>query len=271
MARMMVGDAEPRPLAVRQPDVASDVRLELEDIHVRGAAGLAAVDGVSLSVKGGEILGLAGVSGNGQDELIEALLGQRPVASGRLLINGEPFTPDREGFARFKVSGLPGEPLRNAVVGCMPVAENLAFRTFDKPPLARLGWWLSRAAILEHAGRLIERYQIKTPSPATPIANLSGGNIQRAVLARELSGEVRVLIACNPCSGLDFASAAAMRARIIEQRNRGAAVLLASDDLDEILELSDRVAVMSQGRIVHDAPASDASRAAIGLLMAGGR
>jgi simple sugar transport system ATP-binding protein len=151
----------------------------------------------------------------------------------------------------------------------MSVAENLAFRSFDKPPVASLGWWMSPGPMREKAKDLIARYRVKTASPDSPIETLSGGNVQRAVLARELSGDVNVLIVANPCFGLDFASVAEIRSQIMEQRNRGAAVLLVSEDLDEILELADRVAVMSGGTITYVSPIEETDRNTIGQYMAG--
>lgn len=269
MSRMMIGDAEIRKSAERAADAESRTHLELAGIVVEVGDGLPAVDGVNLKINGGEIVGVAGVSGNGQAELVEALSGQRPMRDGSVLIDGEPFDCSRAGYAKFKVFGLPEEPLRNAAVRRMSVAENIAFRTFDKPPLASVGWWLRPAAIRNTAAGLIERYKIKTPSTETLIENLSGGNVQRAILARELSGHVRVLIVANPCFGLDFASVAEIRAQIIDQRNAGAAVLLVSEDLDEVLELSDRVAVMSDGKITYVAPIGETDRNTIGKYMAG--
>lgn len=151
----------------------------------------------------------------------------------------------------------------------MSVAENIAFRSYDKPPIASLGWWLSPGPMRKKAEDLIEKYRVKTTLPDSPIESLSGGNVQRAVLARELSGDVDVLIVANPCFGLDFASVAEIRSQITEQRNRGAAVLLVSEDLDEILELSDRVAVMSGGAINYVAPIEATDRNTIGQHMAG--
>jgi simple sugar transport system ATP-binding protein len=151
----------------------------------------------------------------------------------------------------------------------MTVAENMAFRTFDRPPTAKFGWWLSPGPMRVKARELIERYRVKTQSPESAIADLSGGNVQRAVLARELSSDVDVLIVANPCFGLDFASVAEIRAQIMEQRNRGAAVMLVSEDLDEILELADRVAVMSGGTINYVAPIEQTDRTTIGKHMAG--
>ncbi|PLX36396.1 MAG: ABC transporter ATP-binding protein [Hyphomicrobiales bacterium] len=269
MSRMMIGETEIRKSADRIADVKSDTRLELAGIFVEDNEGVPAVQAVDLKIKGGEILGIAGVSGNGQSELVEAISGQRPMSDGRIFINGKPFESTRADFDRFKVFGLPEEPLRNAAVRRMSVAENVAFRSFDKPPLASLGWWLKPHEIRGQAAGLIERYRVKTPSTETPIENLSGGNVQRAILARELSGEVEVLIVANPCFGLDFASVAEIRAQIVDQRNKGAAVLLVSEDLDEILELSDRVAVMSEGRVTYVAPIEETDRNTIGTYMAG--
>jgi simple sugar transport system ATP-binding protein len=151
----------------------------------------------------------------------------------------------------------------------MSVADNLAFREFDAAPFARGGWWLNRNAFRLSAERNIERYRIKTRSEATPIGELSGGNVQRAVLARELGGAVEILIAANPCFGLDFAAVAQIHAEIMAARNRGAAVLLVSEDLDELLELADRVVVMFNGQLVYEARASEADLTEIGRHMAG--
>ena len=151
----------------------------------------------------------------------------------------------------------------------MSVADNLAFRDFDRPPLAAGGWWLQHGQFREQAERGIAGYGIKTRSPDTPIGELSGGNVQRTVLARELGGEVDVMIAANPCFGLDFAAVAQIHAEIVAVRNRGAAVLLVSEDLDELLELADRIVVIFSGRFVYEARASEADPLDIGRHMAG--
>ena len=271
MARLMIGDAEIRERSARlQHDGPTPVVLELAALHANDDEGLPAVTSVDLKVHAGEIVGIAGVSGNGQSELVEVLSGQRDLDDGRILVHGRGFEPVRDQMDRLKVFSLQEEPLRNSAVPKMSVAENMALRSFDKPPITSLGWWLSPGPMRVKARELIERYRVKTPSPETPIENLSGGNVQRAVLARELSGDVDVLVVANPCFGLDFASVAEIRTQILEQRNRGAAVLLVSEDLDEILELSDRVAVMSGGRITLQSPIGATDRAAIGHAMAGG-
>ena len=269
MAAMMIGDAVVRPSAVRVEAPENGVTLEVAGLFAENDEGRDAVRGFDIKVRGGEIVGVAGVSGNGQSELVQALSGQRPIKLGQVLIRDQDFEPTRDQFDRFKVFGLPEEPLKNASVPTMTVAENMAFRKFDKAPMARLGFWLSREPIRAKARDLIERYNVRTPSPDTPIRDLSGGNVQRAVLAREISGDVDVLVVANPCFGLDFASVADIRAQIVEQRNRGAAVLLVSEDLDEILELSDRIAVMSGGKVAYLTEAANADRTTIGRYMAG--
>jgi len=269
MARMMIGDTQIRDRAVRNSKPPGDTVLELAALFADDDEGLRALDQVNLKVHAGEIVGIAGVSGNGQSELVEVLAGQRPLSDGRIIIKQHPFEPNRDSFYRLKIFGLPEEPLKNATVPKMTVAENMAFRTFDRPPAAKLGWWLSPGPMREKARELIARYRVKTPSPETAISDLSGGNVQRAVLARELSSDVDVLIVANPCFGLDFASVAEIRSQIMEQRNNGAAVLLVSEDLDEVLELADRVAVMSGGTINYVAPVGETDRSTIGKHMAG--
>ena len=184
-------------------------------------------------------------------------------------IGGERYHATREEMRRHRLSCLPEEPLKNACVGGMSVADNVAFREFDRAPFASGGWWLNKSAFRDDAKKKIAQYKIKTRTPDTPISALSGGNVQRAVLARELGGDVEVLIAANPCFGLDFAAVAQIHAEIMAARNRGAAVLLVSEDLDELLELSDRLVVMFHGQFVYEARASEADLTEIGRHMAG--
>jgi simple sugar transport system ATP-binding protein len=269
MSEMMIGDTEVRERAQRAARNDSRPVLDLAGLVAEVEEGRRVVDALNLKVNAGEIVGIAGVSGNGQSALVEVLSGQRELADGGIFINGRRFEPRRSDFDRFKVFGLPEEPLKNATVPRMSVAENIAFRSYDKPPIASLGWWLSPGPMRSKAEELIAKYRVKTTSPDSPIESLSGGNVQRAVLARELSGDVDVLIVANPCFGLDFASVAEIRGQIMEQRNRGAAVLLVSEDLDEILELADRVAVMSGGAITYVAPTGETDRNTIGGYMGG--
>lgn len=269
MSRMMIGDTEVKERAARAAIAQRRDVLDLAGLFAEDEIGLPAIHAINLKVRSGEIVGIAGVSGNGQSALVEALSGQRQLSQGQIFVNGQDFTPTRGNFYRFKVFGLQEEPLKNAAVPRMSVAENIAFRTYDKPPLASFGWWMRPGPLRKKAEELIARYNVKTTSPDSPIEALSGGNVQRAILARELSGDVDVLIVANPCFGLDFASVADIRSQIMEARNRGAAVLLVSEDLDEILELADRVAVMSGGTISYVSRIEDTDRNTIGQHMAG--
>ncbi|MGQ9365129.1 ABC transporter ATP-binding protein [Azospirillum sp. ST 5-10] len=269
LARLMVGSDAVAAPAARAATARDTVRLEIAGLWADDDGGMPAVRGLDLRVRGGEIVGVAGVSGNGQVELVQVLAGQRAAAAGAVRVHGEPYFATRREMTRHRVFCLPEEPLRSACVPGMSVAENMAFRSFDRPPFAAGGWWLRRGEIRRAAGELIARYRVKTTSPDAPIATLSGGNVQRAVLARELSGTVDVLVAANPVFGLDFAAVADIHAQIVEARNRGAAVLLVSEDLDELLELADRLVVMFQGTVVHETAAGDADLTAIGRRMAG--
>ncbi|MFT3803576.1 MAG: ABC transporter ATP-binding protein [Burkholderiaceae bacterium] len=279
LARAMMGEGvapppESETAAGDRPAAAAAVReaspaLEVRDLKVDGDRGTLAVDGLSLAVRPGEILGVAGVSGNGQRELVEALVGQRSRAGGTVRVMGRPYAARRAENRALEVRSLPEEPLRNACVSGLSVAENMALRDFDQPPLAsggllRFGRWKRRARAW------IDEYGIKTQGEGAPIESLSGGNVQRTVLARELAGRINVLIAANPVFGLDFAAVAEIHGRIEQVRDRGGAVLLVSEDLDELLALSDRIVVMSAGRIVHETPAAGADRHELGAFMGGG-
>jgi len=268
MARTMIG-AEQLTIQPARSGQLGKPRLELDVLRALDDAGAIAVRDVSLTVKSGEIVGIAGVSGNGQRQLVEVLAGQREAEGGAIRVAGDPYHARREEMRRHRMSLLPEEPLKNACVGGMSVADNIAFREFDRAPFAGAGFWLNRAAFRNDARKKIARYKIKTRTPDTPIAALSGGNVQRAVLARELGSDVEVLIAANPCFGLDFAAVAQIHAEIMAARNRGAAVLLVSEDLDELLELSDRLVVMFHGQFVYEARASEADLTEIGRHMAG--
>jgi simple sugar transport system ATP-binding protein len=269
MAKLMVGEETLRTAVPRASQERGKARLVVKDVCARDDAGMDALNKVTLSVHGGEIVGVAGVSGNGQSELVEVLCGQRQKTTGSVEVSGKPYKATRTEMQALKVHVLPELPLSNACVPNMSVGENIALRKFDQPPLKRVGLFVSARAIRDKASLLIQRFGIKTPSPATPIRNLSGGNIQRAVLARELSEPADVLVAANPCFGLDFAASADVRAELVDARNRGAAVLLISEDLEELMELADRLCVMFDGAVVHETAPSDTDVASIGRYMAG--
>ena len=273
MAEMMLGEARKPPSVVKSTvrEITAQIPvLSVVDIQAKGDNGLLAVKGVNLAVNAEEIVGIAGVSGNGQRELMEVLCGQRLPTAGELKVNGEAYKASREEMFHHQVYALPEEPLRNACMPNMSVAENMALRTFDRPPQAQNGWWLSLKAMRKMARSLVSAFSIKTPSVETPVSHLSGGNVQRTVLARELSADtVRLLIVANPCFGLDFSAVDFIRGAIMEARNRGAAVLLVSEDLDELLALSDRIIVMSNGKFVYESEIAHADLNLIGQRMAG--
>ncbi|MEI4473781.1 ABC transporter ATP-binding protein [Frigidibacter sp. MR17.24] len=268
MAAMMMGEAKPlKPAARRATDGAPVLVVDGLRARDRSGYGEIAIDG--LSVRGGEVVGIAGISGNGQMELMEILTGQRPASAGTVTVHGRPYGATRAESRRHRVRYLPEEPLVNACAPAMSVAENIAFRSFDAEDTERPRFWLSRRAMRARAERLVADYKVRLPGIDAPIRALSGGNVQRAVLGRELDGEVELLVISNPCFGLDFTAVAEIRARIMAARNRGAAVLLMSEDLDEILELADRVMVMAEGSLVYQCPAAEADIAVIGHHMGG--
>jgi len=227
----------------------------------------------ALAVHRREIVGIAGVSGNGQRELVEVLGGQRAALTGGIEVDARSYAATRSEAQVAGVRCLPEEPLKNACAARMSVAENLAFRTFDTGTSTgtspRPAFLLDRRRIAAQARALIEAFGIKAASKDAQVQTLSGGNVQRVVLARELSGEVKLLVVANPCFGLDVAAVAEIRGQLMAARNRGAAVLLVSEDLDELLELSDRILVMSEGRIVYETPIESADTRTIGSYMAG--
>ena len=270
LAEMMVGSAFTSTALARESVAAQPVTLDLDGLTVADDSGMTAVHALSLAVRAGEIVGIAGVSGNGQRELVEALAGQRPPAGGDIRVGGEAYTGRRRELLRQGFHCLPEEPLRNASVARLSVAENLAFRRFDQPPYSR-GGFLRRRAMTAAAVRAIADFKERTPGPHAPIGDLSGGNVQRAILARELGEQPRVLVVANPCFGLDFTAVAEIHGRIMAARNAGAAVLLVSEDLDEILELADRIHVMSGGRLVYETTPGAADPIVMGHHMAGHR
>jgi general nucleoside transport system ATP-binding protein len=245
------------------------VRLAVRGLRVAGDRGDMAVDGLDLEVRAGEIVGVAGVSGNGQREMMQALVGQRERLEGRVLVDGHPYAATRTQNRALRVRSLPEEPLHNACVPGMSVAENMALRRFDEAPFAWAGW-RRKGAVRQRARELVQAFRVRTRSEQSPVSSLSGGNVQRAVLARELSDDASLLLVSNPSFGLDFTAVAEVHQRLREARARGAAVLMVGEDLDELLQLADRIVVMSHGRIVHTCSAQDGDRLEIGRFMGGG-
>jgi len=270
LAEWMMGESRaPRP--VEKTDfVSAPLALEVDRLLVRGDNGLVAVNDLSLKVFGGEILGIAGVSGNGQRELVQAIAGQRRIESGEIRAFGGAFHPTRKGIRQAGLFTLPEEPLENASVPSMSVAENLALRNFDRPPLSRWRWLLNASAITAAARTVIRAFSVRPSSPDVLIRTLSGGNLRKVVVGRDLSdGEARILVVANPCVGLDFLATAGIHNRLIEMRNRGGALLLVSEDLDELIQLADRILVMSGGGVAYETHSSQLDRSVIGSYFGG--
>ncbi|WP_420612855.1 ABC transporter ATP-binding protein [Candidatus Spongiisocius sp.] len=268
LAHMMVG-REVQLAPTRLESNAAEARLEVKDLNVLGDRGTPAVTDFDLEVRSGEVVGIAGVSGNGQRELAEALAGLRPVVSGEVVMNGVETT-DRtpKEIRRLGVSYIPEERMRDGAIGEFSVAENLILCDHDRPPISRRGL-LDFGQIEEGCSDLVRRFTVKTPTLDTPTANLSGGNIQKLVIARELSGEPELLIASQPTRGVDIGAAEYIHTVLMDQRAGGTAILLISEDLDEVIGLSDRIAVMFEGRIMGTLDQEEATVQRLGLLMAG--
>ena len=245
------------------------VRLALNNLHAQSDREMPALRGVDLEIHAGEILGLAGVSGNGQRELAEVVTGLRPATQGQVFLEGEDVTGQSPGTLTEKMLAyIPEERMKDGMIQEFSVAENTILRDHHKQPFSNSGFLILQI-IARYADKLIQKFQVKTPSRETPAKSLSGGNIQKVVLARELSREPRVLIAAQPIRGLDIGAIEYVHARLLEQRQKGTAILLISEDLDEILGLSDRIAVIYEGDIMGVLDGAEATAEQIGLLMAG--
>ena len=253
----------------RGDDNLGDVRLKLENVSCGSDRGTPGLRGVSLDVHSGEILGIAGVSGNGQRELAEAITGLRKVTAGKIALEGEEVTnllPAQ--LTERMLSYIPEERMRDGMIKDFSVAENMILREHHKQPYSRSGF-LNLGEISRRSEKLIAQFQVKTPSQETLAKNLSGGNIQKVVIARELSRQPRAIVAAQPTRGLDIGATEYVRQQLIEQRKEGTAILLISEDLDEIFALSDRIAVIYEGQIMDIVPRDVATPEKLGLLMAG--
>jgi len=268
LAAMMVGRAVQLEVdkEARKP---GDPVLQVSDLVVIDDRRQVAVDGVSFDVRGGEVLGVAGVQGNGQTELVQALTALRKVESGSIALLGTDLsraTP--RSVTEAGVAHIPEDRQRDGLILPFPVSENLVLQTYYLPPYSK-GVNIQYRAIDENARKLIGEFDIRTPSAATPVGSLSGGNQQKVIVAREFSRPIKLLVASQPTRGLDVGSIEYIHRRIIEKRDEGCAVLLVSPELDEVMQLSDRIAVMYRGKIVAILNADQVSKEYVGLLMAG--
>jgi ABC-type uncharacterized transport system ATPase subunit len=231
---------------------------------------LKAVQGVSLTVHAGEILGIAGVSGNGQRELIESLNGLRHVEEGTVFFEDVDITnaPSKK-IIECGVGYIPEDRMSVGLATSLSIADNAVLKSQDTQRFSR-GWFLNNQAITDHARTLVQTFDVKTPSVHIPVGRLSGGNLQKIILAREISRDVKLLIASQPTRGLDVGAIEYVQTTLLAQKRQGKAILLISENLDETLHLSDRIAVIYEGQIVGIVSSKEADRREIGLMMAGG-
>ncbi|MGC9467768.1 MAG: ABC transporter ATP-binding protein [Anaerolineae bacterium] len=268
LAAMMVG--RDVILSVpKEPREPEEVILDVKDLYVRGDQEKMAVEGISFQVRGGEIVGVAGVQGNGQTELVEALTGLRRIEDGTITVAGQDVTgasPRRVTEAG--TAHIPEDRQSDGLVLDYSIAHNLVLNTYYLPPIAN-GLVLREEAIAERAERLVEEYDVRTPSIYTPAGNLSGGNQQKVIVARELSRPVKLTIASQPTRGLDVGSIEYIHGQLVRKRDEGAAVFVVSAELDEVMSLADRIIVMFEGKIMGTVPSETTTKEELGLMMAG--
>jgi simple sugar transport system ATP-binding protein len=270
LAQMMVGREVVLRVEKSQAKPAAPA-LKVTDLRVLDDRKLEAIRGLSLEVRSGEILGVAGVEGNGQRELVEAICGMRNRVGGTVCIEGVEL-PNLSPRAAHNagISHIPEDREKHGLVSSYSIADNLILNTFDKVPFAK-GWIRNHNAIAKNGITLVESYDIRTPSPDLPASSLSGGNKQKTVVARELSQNKKVVVAAQPTRGVDVGSIEFIHNQLIAARDKGSAILLVSAELDEVLSLSDRIAVIYGGKIVATFDSKSADRAEIGRLMAGSK
>jgi ABC-type uncharacterized transport system ATPase subunit len=275
LARLMVGREVLFRLDKDETEPGQAV-LTLRDVEALNDKGLPCLRRVSFEVRSGEILGIAGVAGNGQRELAEVITGLRSATGGQVLVRDRDFinqSPLR--FIRAGVSHIPGDRLGMGLASNLPVSDNLIMKGYRRSPLSS-GPFLVRNAVAEFARRLIQAFQITTPSPSTLVRTLSGGNLQKTILAREITageeisrGQASLLVAVHPTRGLDVGATESVQRTLLGQRAQGTAILLISEDLDELLSISDRIAIIYEGEIMDVVDAADADVEHLGLMMAG--
>jgi ABC-type uncharacterized transport system ATPase subunit len=247
----------------------SGLTLRVENLKVLDDRNTLAVNGVSFDVLGGEILGIAGVQGNGQTQLVEALTGLRHPVDGRMELLGTDITRGSpRQITELGTAHIPEDRQRDGLVLTFPVADNMVLNTYYIKPFTK-GAVLQEEEIQDNAEALVDAFDVRTPSTLVDVSTLSGGNQQKVIVARELSRPIKLLVAAQPTRGLDVGSIEYIHKRLIDKRDEGVAVLLVSTELDEIMQLSDRIAVMYRGQIVDIVTSEDASKERIGLLMAG--
>ena len=270
IVEQMFGGSQPAEtrLSIRQQS--GGAVLSLRDISTLGDRGVPALHDLSLELHGGEVFGIAGVDGNGQKELGEVIAGQRPVTSGQVLFDGVDITNRGVGVAtRLGIGYVTDDRLHEGSVAGSSITDNVALKSIGRKPFSN-GFWLNRRAMEEHARRLIAEFDVKTPGPDTAIGMLSGGNIQKLLLARELALDPKLLVCNKPTTGLDLRTARFVLLSLRQQADAGKVVVLISSELDELMEISDRIGVMYNGQLVAAMPRVEADLGALGDLMLGG-
>ena len=271
LAEMMVGRRVVYSFEKGEAE-AGDAILTVEGLVAIDDRGLPALRGVELEIRASEVLGIAGVEGNGQTELVETLMGLRDATAGKILLNGSDITSASSNERiRAGISHIPEDRHKRGLVPDFTVMENLILGSHKEPVFIKWGMTLDLDQAKDHAKGLVEDYSIRTPGVETPASHLSGGTQQRVIVAREFSREPRLIVAAQPTRGLDVGATEYVRMKLLEMRDRGCAVLLVSADLDEIWALSDRIAVIYEGRIVAVKTPGETNETELGLLMAGGR
>lgn len=268
LAEMMVGRSVVLRIDKDAPTIGEPV-LEVKDLTVQDRRGQVMVDGLNLTVRAGEVVGVAGVEGNGQRELVEALTGLMPVKSGSITVGGtETAKASPRDISELGVAHIPEDREKDGVVGSYSIADNLVLNTYYKPAFSTR-WRRRFDAVAANATEMVKRFDIRTPSIETTAASLSGGNKQKVIVARELTANNRLVIASQPTRGVDVGSIEFIHRQIVAQQAEGKAVLLVSAELDEILSLSDTIAVIYEGKIVATLDATEATREQVGLYMVG--
>ncbi len=268
LAEKMAGREIHLPVS-REKDNYGDVMLEIQDVWAKGEQETYALQGLSLDVKAGEIVGIAGVSGNGQKELADVINGLRPVEKGRIMVEKTDISRlSPQQIINQDVGYVPEDRLHEGTVPSFSVRENLIMKDYAKAPLTRYGL-LQQKTITGFAQQLVQRFQVKCPDVNTSCASLSGGNIQKVILARELTRNPKVLVTAYPTRGLDMGAAEYVHHQLLQARENEKAVLVISEELDELLNICDRIAVIYEGKILQILPRKDATKSSLGLLMAG--
>lgn len=268
LATLMAGRDICLPVA-KEKEPSDDIVLDIQNVSALSDRGNTALDELSLSLRKGEIVGLAGVSGNGQTELAEVINGLRKITSGSVVLDGEEITNMTPQKVINRGMGyIPADRLHEGTVPSFSVKENIILKDYAKPPLSR-ATFLKNGTISDYSKDLVSRFNIKTPDIDTTCASLSGGNIQKVILSREITRNPKVLVAVYPTRGLDMGAAEFVHQELLEARDKDKAVLLVSEELEELMNLSDRIAVIYEGKIMKIIPAKEAQKSELGLLMAG--